>query len=96
MSDITERLRSHGVIPESLGMEAADEIERLRERLADYEEAHKLTVEGCGASDERHCSCVPSLRLEIERLQGLLRDAKNTLDGIVCIAIEVLKEKPYE
>jgi len=75
VSDIVERLRrGMGVGHEQNNRmnEAADEIERLRDRLADYEDAHRTTVDDCGAPDEKHCSCVPSLRLEIERLRALI------------------------
>jgi hypothetical protein len=56
----------------------ADE-ERLRARLAEYEEAHRITVNDCGAPDEQHCSCVPSLRLEAKRLQARLAEAHQLL-----------------
>ena len=56
--------------------------EELQARLADYEDAHRVTVEDCGAPDEQHCSCVPSLRLEMKRLQARLAEALKTLDAI--------------
>jgi hypothetical protein len=60
----------------------ADE-ERLRARLAEYEEAHRITVNDCGAPDEQHCSCVPSLRLEAKRLQARLAEAERLLRRVV-------------
>jgi len=46
------------------------EVERLRERIADFEDDfRKVTSETC-APDERHCSCVPHLRAEVSRLRS--------------------------
>jgi len=43
------------------------EVERLRERIADFEDDfRKVTSETC-APDERHCSCVPHLRADVKR-----------------------------
>ena len=43
------------------------EVERLRERIADFEDDfRKVTSETC-APDERHCSCVPHLRADVTR-----------------------------
>jgi hypothetical protein len=52
-----------------------DRVDTLAARLAEYEEAHRITVNDCGAPDEQHCSCVPSLRLEAKRLQARLTEA---------------------
>lgn len=70
-----ERLRAQvESLSEQLTMESISvsqaEIERLRDRLSDYDEAHRMTVDDCGSPDEAHCSCVPALRMEIERLQA--------------------------
>jgi hypothetical protein len=47
-----------------------EEIETLRERIADFEDDYrKVTSEKC-APDELHCSCVPHLR-------RALREANN-------------------
>jgi hypothetical protein len=49
-------------------LEAASEIERLREELDDWRgSARRAADEDCG--DERHCTCVGPLRSEIERLR---------------------------
>jgi len=51
------------------------EVERLRERIADFEDDfRKVTSETC-APDERHCSCVPHLRAEVERLREFQNNA---------------------
>jgi hypothetical protein len=52
--------------------EVLGENEWLRGRLSEIEEAYRITVDDGGAADEAHCSCVPFLRLEIERLRGEL------------------------
>ena len=52
------------------------EIERLRERLDDHEDDFRAVMdETCASSDEVHCSCVPHLRAEIERLRECMRQA---------------------
>ncbi|NBP83133.1 hypothetical protein EBU60_04655 [bacterium] len=51
-------------------LDLRDEVERLRERVQDYEDdARTVLAERC-APDERHCSCVPHLRREVERLRA--------------------------
>ena len=49
---------------------ARAEVAALRARIADYEVDHRAVVAGLCASDERHCSCVPHLRREVERLRS--------------------------
>ena len=49
------------------------------ERCEDFAaDARKVLSQRC-ASDERHCSCVPHLRAEIERLTAELEEARLTL-----------------
>lgn len=49
---------------------ADDEVERLRERVEQFEaDARKVLAEEC-APDERHCICVVHLRAEVARLRG--------------------------
>jgi hypothetical protein len=55
------------------------ELHNAKARLAEYEDAHRITVNDCGAPDEQHCSCVPSLRLEAKRLQERLAEATGLL-----------------
>jgi hypothetical protein len=59
--------------------EAVDVLVAAAKRLAEYEEAHRITVNDCGAPDEQHCSCVPSLRLEAKRLQARLAETQRIL-----------------
>lgn len=40
-------------------------------RLADYEDDHRAVVAGQCAPDERHCSCVPHLRREMEAMRAV-------------------------
>lgn len=98
MTDILERLRqTEGSVTRYYrnpdGPEAADEIERLRDRVKDYEDSARITLDDCGAPDEKHCSCVPTLRAEIERLRaeveqqrlelGITEDAAGMLESEV-------------
>ena len=47
------------------------EIERLQTRLADYEsDQHNAMCEDCG--NEKHCTCVPGLRREVEELRAAM------------------------
>lgn len=78
-----ERYNLEGNIDPNGPLVFYEDYESLAARLADYEDAHRVTVEDCGAPDEQHCSCVPSLRLEMKRLQSRLaeeeHDHENTL-----------------
>lgn len=47
------------------------ELERLQTELADRDEMHRRVVNEQCAPDERHCSCVPTLRAEITRLRDV-------------------------
>jgi hypothetical protein len=55
-------------------------ITKLEEKLKDIEDSFKATVKGECAPDEKHCSCVPALRLEIERLNALAMKLKTDWD----------------
>ena len=47
-----------------------DEVEALRCQLAERDEYYRMVInEACQAPDEKHCTCVPALRKEIERLK---------------------------
>lgn len=61
---------------------ARAEAAALRARIADYEDDHRAVVAGQCAQDERHCSCVPHLRREVERLTENLRVARS--DAATC------------
>lgn len=94
------------------GAEQDDEIERLREQVAEFEEMHRIVIEDRGAPDELHCSCVPSLRLEIKRLNARLAEAEALLreatsqraealyalgtDGDLCDRIDAFLEGSHE
>jgi len=68
------------------------EVERLRaevERLQFYkdniENATKSSMdESCDAL-EVHCTCVPLLRVEIERLQAIVDKLPTTVDGVTIV-----------
>jgi len=51
--------------------EAARELRRLRAEIADRDEHHQRVVDS-PCRDERHCTCVPILRVEIERLKAIV------------------------
>jgi hypothetical protein len=46
------------------------EVARLREEVADRDNALRRALDP--PCDEQHCSCVPYLRVEVERLRGLI------------------------
>ena len=46
------------------------EIDRLRERISDYEDDYRHTINEECAGDEVHCSCVPHLRKRIKELES--------------------------
>ena len=57
------------VILSQNGGKAEAERDELRFRLKDWEDNHKAIVAGDCAPDEKHCSCVPSLRKELAALR---------------------------
>lgn len=47
-----------------------DEVDALRVQLAERDEYYRMVInEACQAPDEKHCTCVPALRKEAERLR---------------------------
>lgn len=50
------------------------EIERLKRWKADTEAAYAVAINDECGPDEKHCSCVPALRNEIERLTKTIND----------------------
>lgn len=47
-----------------------DEVDALRVQLAERDEYYRMVInEACQAPDEKHCTCVPALRAEVERLR---------------------------
>lgn len=69
------------LVLEDQRLEFEAQMYELRERLKDYKDAHRNTVEDCGAADEKHCSCVPALRLEIERLRAFIEVESKAREG---------------
>jgi uncharacterized small protein (DUF1192 family) len=74
--DESERLRLHVE-----NLEA--EVERLKTRIADYEDDYRATLVG-PCDDEQHCACIPhlgrrigELEAEVERLKVELLKANN-------------------
>ena len=52
------------------------EIERLKERIEDYEDSYRCVIDEKCAGDEMHCTCVPNLRRRIAELEKQLAEAK--------------------
>lgn len=67
-----------------------DENAALRAELEDYRETYRRVLAEACAPDERHCTCVPALRMEIERLQqaaaraGRLHQAAQSFYRAMC------------
>lgn len=66
---------------EALRIKRRDEVVALTkrsntlvEKLHDIEESYRQVVHGKCAGDEVHCSCVPALRREIDRLNGRIEE----------------------
>ncbi len=62
------------------------ERDEARAWIADYKADHRAVVEGQCAGDERHCSCVPHLRRELDearRQVEAMRNAGKTLARIL-------------
>ena len=57
----------------SAGLKALEEVEDWREGT------RRVMAEEC-APDEKHCTCVPTLRKEIERLKAEIEDLKASLE----------------
>ncbi|HUT61962.1 MAG TPA: ead/Ea22-like family protein [Phycisphaerae bacterium] len=53
-----------------------DRIAELEAEIAERDAAHRRVVFGACAPDELHCTCVPSLRAEIERLRAAIAKAR--------------------
>ena len=49
-----------------------DELLELRREYEELREYYRRVIEEPCAGDEQHCTCVPALRAEIERLRGAL------------------------
>lgn len=67
------------------------ELEELREWKADIEESWQRIMKEQCPSDERHCTCVPFLRMEIAKLREVIKytlDIDRRQNGVV--------EYPYD
>ena len=62
--------------------DAADEINRLQSLLDEITDAHRVVMDEKCHADERHCTCVPVLRKENERLQSRLTVAEADLAAL--------------
>lgn len=49
----------------------------LRENAADDAAEFRSIMAETGPDDEQHCTCVPLLRKEVKRLQGIIQDVEN-------------------
>jgi hypothetical protein len=58
------------------------EIEQLREELADIKDGNRIILDEKCASDEVHCGCVPVLRGEVERLREALDTIADSEDQV--------------
>jgi len=56
------------------------EVERLEAELADWRETQRSVMAEKCPTDERHCTCVPMLRKEIESLRALERSLGQALN----------------
>jgi hypothetical protein len=88
-----ERMLSHrdfhrlAALAREVVPEQQAEIERLREELADWREAAETAAgETCG--DEKHCTCVPLLRMEIERLRAVIAGGEDGQEAPQTAAVE--------
>jgi len=77
----------------------AAELEDLKEEERLNQEAFQRIMEERCPSDEDHCTCVPILRRENERLREALGEyghhkPRCKLDPCDCGILEALKEKP--
>jgi hypothetical protein len=57
------------------------EVERLQEESDHYDSIHKMVMSEKCPTDEVHCTCVPHLRAEVERLEDALREKEGALDA---------------
>jgi chromosome segregation ATPase len=58
------------------------EANKLRIRLADWQDTHNQIMEEKCAGDEKHCTCVPSLRVEIKRLTAEIEELEEEIDNL--------------
>jgi chromosome segregation ATPase len=56
------------------------ENEALQEQLDDWQNSHSKVINEQCAGDEKHCTCVPSLRKEVTRLQEKVKELEEKFD----------------
>jgi len=59
-------------VPGDYALIPVDELLELRREYEELREYYRRVIEEPCAGDEQHCTCVPALRAEIERLRGAL------------------------
>ena len=70
------------------GKKIKAENERLKDELSAIAEAHKQVMSEQCAPDEKHCTCVPVLRAEINRLKEDKRELVEAMASIAMITHE--------
>lgn len=58
------------------------EVRRLTAELSDIHETHRRIISEQCPTDERHCTCVPALRSELEKVTAERDELKRKLDAI--------------
>jgi len=72
------------------------EVERLQAEIAESEAQYRRVINDGNPKDEQHCTCVPTLRVEIERLQEENARTRTALTECKRIATDTLQEEPEE
>ena len=81
---LTEELRVARLDASTTSLQADGyrrERDALKARLDDYYDDHRAVVAGQCAPDERHCSCVPHLRREVEAMRAVVEAAGEVNDA---------------
>jgi hypothetical protein len=62
----------HKALDEAHGriVDLSAQVNKLNEMLNDWAETYRKIIDDRGPNDEAHCSCVPALRTEIDRLRA--------------------------
>ena len=74
-----ERLTQKGYELTQKLAHAQVENEELKEESDNFDKICKMVIEEKCPSDELHCTCVPILRMEIDRLKEKVKELENTL-----------------
>ena len=59
----------------------ASDYDALEERFDDYMDDYVAVINEDCAGDEKHCTCVPILRAEVERLNDLVARLRRQIDA---------------